>query len=146
MRKVFEFFDNTKKGHITVDDFEITMKKLEHLKNEIEFPNREKIHESFKKYSKNGKYGIDFEEFLEVMRNVELENQAENNDSEMRYFFKQFDRNNDGKITKDELELVMKNLFPNDDINEFDIERMLDEADLDQNGSIDYKGMFFFNF
>ena len=143
MKQVFTFFDSSKKGYITIEDVENTMKKLEYLKNEIEFPNRDKINDSFKKYSKNGKSGLVFEEFLDIMRNVEAENIVERKNDEVRYYFKQFDRNNDGKIDKDELRLVMNKLFPNDDINEFDIDRMLDEADLDQNGTIDYNGMFY---
>jgi calcium-binding protein CML len=139
MKKVFEFFDNSKKGYITIDDIELSIKKLENLKNEIEFPNYDKINESFEKYSKNGRK-LEFDEFLEIMKNVESENRKEKENNEIKHLFKQFDRNNDGKITRDELRAVMTHLFPGDEINEFDIDRMLDEADLDQNGSIDYSG------
>jgi Ca2+-binding EF-hand superfamily protein len=54
--------------------------------------------------------------------------------------FKQFDINVDGKITREELKKVMTSLFPNDNINDDDINNMLNEADFDRNGHIDFKG------
>ncbi len=40
----------------------------------------------------------------------------------MRLLFEQFDKDNDGKITKTELNFVMKNLFPDEVITEKDID------------------------
>lgn len=78
------------------------------------------------------------------MKDVEIGNEIEkeekNRENEMRYIFQQFDRNNDGKISKDELRYLMNKMFPDEEINDFDIDNMLDEADLDQNGIIDYNG------
>lgn len=56
----------------------------------------------------------------------------------MRLIFEQFDKDNDGKITKNELNFVMCNLFPDEEITENDINEMLDAADLDRNGFIDF--------
>jgi hypothetical protein len=79
-----------------------------------------------------------FNEFLQIMSFVTKNNVSD----EVLYFFNQFDSNNDGKISRDELLSVMKRLFPEEEFNEHDIGRMLDEADLDQNGTIDYEGNF----
>lgn len=56
----------------------------------------------------------------------------------MRIMFEQFDKDNDGKITKPELHFVMRNLFPDEVITDRDIDVMLRAADLDQNGFIDF--------
>ena len=58
----------------------------------------------------------------------------------MRLLFEQFDKDNDGKIDKPELNFVMQNLFPEEVITEEDIDDMLRAADLDQNGFIDFDG------
>lgn len=58
----------------------------------------------------------------------------------MKLIFEQFDKDNDGKIAKHELTFVMKNLFPDEEITEKDIDHMLIAADLDNNGFIDFEG------
>lgn len=55
MQKVFEYFDSEKKGYITIEDVERVMQKLQHMRNEIEFPSKENLNESFEKYSKKRK-------------------------------------------------------------------------------------------
>lgn len=60
--------------------------------------------------------------------------------SNMKLIFEQFDKDNDGKITKNELNFVMCNLFPDEVITEQDINDMLRAADLDNNGFIDFEG------
>lgn len=64
----------------------------------------------------------------------------------MRVMFEQFDKDNDGKITKHELNFVMQNLFPDEVITDRDIDDMLRAADLDQNGFIDFDGEFYINY
>lgn len=59
--------------------------------------------------------------------------------SNMKIMFEQFDKDNDGRITKNELNFVMCNLFPDETISEQDINDMLKAADLDNNGYIDFE-------
>jgi hypothetical protein len=58
----------------------------------------------------------------------------------MKLIFEQFDKDNDGKISKQELNFVMCNLFPDEVITENDINEMLIAADLDNNGTIEFEG------
>ena len=63
----------------------------------------------------------------------------------MRIMFEQFDKDNDGKITRPELNFVMRNLFPDEVITDQDISVMLHAADLDRNGFIDFDGKHMIN-
>ena len=65
--------------------------------------------------------------------------------SNMKLIFEQFDKDNDGKISKQELNFVMCNLFPDEVITEQDINEMLIAADLDKNGFIEFEGKILFN-
>lgn len=58
-----------------------------------------------------------------------------------KLMFEQFDKDNDGKITRNELNFVMCNLFPDETITSQDIDEMLHAADLDNNGFIDFEGI-----
>lgn len=60
----------------------------------------------------------------------------------MKLIFDQFDKDHDGKITRNEINFVMSNLFPDEEITEQDINSMLKAADLDNNGFIDFEGNF----
>ena len=117
-------------------------------------------------FSENG--SIEFDEFLEILRCAGSQNTehptskstsvpAKNNTTftettnvsnnvdrtvktNMRVLFEQFDKDNDGRITKTELNFVMKNLFPDEIITDRDLDDMLRAADLDKNGFIDFDG------
>lgn len=160
MRKVFNVFDSDHDGSITIDDVEKVMNSLQHLKNEIEMPSVEQIKVAFDKFDANKNGSIEFEEFLEILRCagqvgedsrltsksskniVQTTNVSNTTDrsvkTNMRVMFEQFDKDNDGKITKHELNFVMQNLFPDEVITDRDIDDMLRAADLDQNGFIDF--------
>ena len=62
--------------------------------------------------------------------------------SNLKLTFEQFDLNKDGRISKKELQEVMRNLFPNESISKKDIRDMFKVADRDNNGYIDLKGIF----
>jgi len=54
------------------------------------------------------------------------------------FFFRVFDKNNDGFITADELQHVMTNL--GEKLSEEEIADMIKEADLDGDGKVSYTG------
>ena len=82
------------------------------------------------KNSSNG--GIDFEEFIELMVK-----HGSNIDEDIAESFKVFDRDGDGLITEDELHITMDNL--GEPMNEVEVKAMIDEADLDGDGKINFK-------
>ena len=57
-------------------------------------------------------------------------------DNELRAAFSVFDKDGDGKITKEELKQVMKTL--GQDPTEEDVQDMINENDVDHDGAIDY--------
>ena len=82
------------------------------------------------KNSSNG--GIDFEEFIEL-----IVKHGSNIDEDIAKSFKVFDRDGDGLITEDELQITMDNL--GEPMNEVEVKAMIDEADLDGDGKINFK-------
>lgn len=62
--------------------------------------------------------------------------QSQDKDEEIIEAFKVFDRDGDGKISKQELYLVMKALGEN--LTEEEIEEMIREADINGDGEIDF--------
>jgi len=76
---------------------------------------------------------IDFDEFLSlVSRQI-------SNDESLREAFRVFDKNNDGYISRSELKKAMANL--NEILTDEEIEEMIEEADLNGDGKINYEGM-----
>lgn len=58
-------------------------------------------------------------------------------EDEMMEAFRVFDTDGDGYITKEELRQVMQQLDP--DMSDKDIDDMMKEADVDNNGKIDFE-------
>ena len=75
---------------------------------------------------------IDFEEFIDLMVK-----HGTNIDVEIAESFKVFDRNGDGLITEDELQITMNNL--GEPMDNVEVKAMIDEADLDGDGKINFK-------
>jgi calmodulin len=65
------------------------------------------------------------------------ENLSEEKIAEFRAAFELFDKDRDGKITTKELGTVMRNLGQNP--TEAELQEMINEVDLDANGTIDFK-------
>ena len=81
---------------------------------------------------KNANGAIDFNEFIEMMIK-----QGTIVDEDTAHAFKVFDRDGDGLITEDELHVTMTNL--GEPMNEVEVKAMIDEADLDGDGKINFK-------
>ena len=89
-----------------------------------------------------GNCQIDFSEFLTMM---EKQNKDHNDpESELMEAFKVFDRNNDGFISAEELALTMRNL--GEKLTDAEVKDMLDAADINKDGKIDYHGKYYLTF
>ncbi|CAH1775337.1 unnamed protein product [Owenia fusiformis] len=80
---------------------------------------------------------ISFDELLELMRVFHsVIDHSTTVAEEMRAAFRVFDKNNDGKITREELKTTMVEL--GEKLTEEEIDAMLKDADLNKDGVIDY--------
>ncbi|RNA25662.1 calmodulin 12 [Brachionus plicatilis] len=137
IRVAFEKFDDNKNGAIEFDEFMNILKSAG--SSQAMSPSGTSQDFSF---SKNGSK---LSQQNSHESNVDYDINKFRNDysdlvmSNMKLIFEQFDKDNDGKITKHELTFVMRNLFPDEEITEQDISHMLKAADLDNNGFIDFE-------
>ena len=89
--------------------------------------------ELMKSADKNDNGTIEFNEFLDVMSSNLEETDLE---QDLRLAFKLFDEDDNGLISESELRKVLSSLQMN--YSDAEIERMVNEADLDGDGSISY--------
>lgn len=126
-KETFSMFDKNGDGTITTAEFGTVMRSLG------QDPTEEYLQATIAKVDANGNGSMEFEEFLELMtEHMEVDESEEN----MRDTFNAFDLNQDGRITGRELKTAMKNL--GNDLTDEDIEKMIKEADLDNDGCVNY--------
>lgn len=86
---------------------------------------------------KDGTGSIDFPEFLMMMA---LKFNTENAEEEVREAFKVFDGDGNGYINRQELSVVMANI--GEKLSPDEIQAMIDEADVDGDGQINYEEFY----
>lgn len=79
---------------------------------------------------------IEWSEFLKMMK--ERKNERELSEEELMGIFKVFDKDSSGFINASELKEVSSKLGRN--MTDEDVKEMIKEADLDQDGKINYEG------
>ena len=126
LKNIFAAFDKHKKGQILYEELKQGLVQLK--SSNI---NEKQIQDLFKNIDvdKNGK--IDYTEFLAAT----LQKQNYLKIERLYEAFCLFDKDNSGKITKDELMKVLKV----DKSQEKEIEKIIKEADKDEDGVINYK-------
>ena len=126
LKDIFTAFDQNKDGQIGFNEFHEGLKKIK--SGEI---NDQIINSYFASIDtdKNGK--IDYTEFLAAC----LEKKIFLKEEKLYEAFSVFDKDQDGKITKDELMSVLK-LEPKDDAY---VKELIKNADKNSDGAIDYK-------
>jgi len=126
-KEAFSLFDKDGDGQITTKELGTVMRSLHQNPTEAEL--REMINE----VDRDGSNTIDFPEFLSMMARKMKDTESE---EEIREAFRVFDKNGDGMISAVELRHVMTNL--GEKLLDEEVDEMLNEAEVDDNGNINY--------
>ena len=127
LKEAFEIFDKDRDGYITTKELGDIMKKLGQTPSEAE------LQDMINEVDIDGNGTIDFKEFLGLMARKMRDSDSE---EELIEAFKVFDRDGNGYITSHELRHIMTNL--GEGLSPEEVEEMIREADLDNDGQIDY--------
>jgi calmodulin len=127
-RIAFNLFDKNSDGAITVQELGSVMRTLGQTPTEAE------LLQIISQVDTDGDGTIDFEEFVELMKNKMKGLDAE---EEIREAFKVFDKNGDGYVEVAELRQVVQGL--GEPLSEADLQEMIKEADADGDGRISYQ-------
>ena len=127
-KAAFELFDKDRNGKITSKELGTVMRGLG------QNPTEEELKQMIREVELDGNGTIDFKEFLCLMVKKMKDTDT---DEELLEAFKVFDRDGNGFITSHELRNIMNSLGEN--LSPEEIEEMIKEADLDNDGQIDYE-------
>merc|ERR1711971_854427 len=100
-------------------------------------PSEAEIQDMVNQVDKDGTGMIDFPEFLSMMS---LKQESENAEDEIREAFQVFDGDGNGFINRQELACVMGNL--GETLTQEEIQGMIDQADIDEDGCINYEEFY----
>jgi calmodulin len=127
-KAAFELFDKDRNGKITSKELGTVMRGLG------QNPTEEELKQMIREVDLDGNGTIDFKEFLCLMVKKMKDTDTE---EELLEAFKVFDRDGNGFITSHELRNIMNSL--GEGLSPEEIEEMIKEADLDNDGQIDYE-------
>jgi len=127
-KEAFNLYDKDGDGTITTSELGTVMRSLGQNPSEAE------LQDIINEVDVDGNGIIDFTEFLEMMAK---KGNHTNSEDELIEAFKVFDKDGNGFITSRELKHVMTNLGEKLTIEE--AEEMINEADLDGDGQINYE-------
>lgn len=126
-RAAFELYDKDRDGAISTKELGAMMRNLG------QNPSEEELKQMIREVDLDGNGTIDFKEFLGLMvRKMK----GTDTEEELLEAFKVFDRDGNGYITSHELRHIMTNL--GEGLTPEEVEEMVKEADLDNDGQIDY--------
>ena len=127
-KEAFKIFDKDKDGYITIKELGEIMKSLGQIPSESE------LHDMVNEVDIDGNGNIDFKEFLGLMARKMRDTDTE---EELIEAFKVFDRDGNGLVSSIELKHVMISL--GEKITDDEVEEMINEADIDGDGFINYE-------
>ncbi|KAF8652894.1 hypothetical protein AX16_004082 [Volvariella volvacea WC 439] len=126
-KEAFALFDKDGDGTITTKELGTVMRSLGQNPSETE------LQTMIGEVDKDKSGSIDFSEFLDMMAAKRSHDEGED---ELKQAFKVFDKDGNGKISRQELKEVMLSL--GEKLTEEEINEMIREADDDGNGEIEY--------
>jgi len=129
LHEAFAMFDEDGDESITAVELGNILKKLG------QSPSNDELKDMINEVDQDGNGKIDFEEFCSMMAKTSKAGNSSNED-ELKEAFKVFDKDGNGKISHEELKTVMESLGEN--LSETEVSNMIQEADLNGDGQIDY--------
>ncbi|ELU10987.1 hypothetical protein CAPTEDRAFT_224462 [Capitella teleta] len=129
-RQAFNMFDKDGDGAISCQELGIVMRSLGIN------PDQTELQDMIQEHDTDGSGQIEFPEFCEMMCK-HLDGDPKDQDEVYREAFKTFDRDGSGRISAEELRQVMRNLGEN--LTADEVEQMIKEADIDEDGEINYQ-------
>mmetsp|Transcript_18294 Transcript_18294/g.23168 ORF Transcript_18294/g.23168 Transcript_18294/m.23168 type:complete len:175 (-) Transcript_18294:29-553(-) len=129
LTSAFKLFDKDDDGNVTTRELGAIMRSLGHPLAENE------LQQIVNEADEDNNGTIELDEFLSMMsRRMNVEDSIED---EIKAVFQQFDKNNDGLISGAELRYVMN--IMGESPTEQDIEKMMEVADRNKDGYIDFE-------
>ena len=128
VKEAFEIFDKNNDGFITLKELSTVMRSSGHNYSMLE------LQDMIKKYDKDDSGTIDYREFVDLMIK---KNKQYDDELELIETFKAFDRNCDGHLSVKELKEVFS--FIGGDLTDREIEELIYQADIDDDGEIDFQ-------
>jgi Ca2+-binding EF-hand superfamily protein len=125
LKEIFKMYDRNNTGNITSRTLKFLLRGLGDNVSE------EEVDTKLKEMDEDGNGTIDFHEFLLYM--LEKINK-QNLCSDIIEIFKIFDREDSGFLTKTEIKIITRGL-----IDDHTIDKFCEEADIDNEGEINYK-------
>ncbi|XP_018653653.1 hypothetical protein Smp_134470 [Schistosoma mansoni] len=132
LREAFILFDVNRDGRITETELESVLGFLG-VKT-----TRDEVRRMIQDADCDGNGTVEFDEFLRMMRRYSQNQRPKSSDDELREAFNVvFDQNGDSVIDFSEIKQTMH--FLGEAVTDDEVRQMIKEADLDKNGSIDFR-------
>lgn len=131
MFPVFKIFDKDGDGTVSISEFTQVLQHLGVTSGEKEARN------IIKRVGRQNSSSMNFEEFLEAIDEATQANDSGHEEQDLRDCFRAFDKNGDGRISFEELELAMKELGEEMSLEE--LQEMMKDGDSDKDGTIDFE-------
>ena len=121
LKDIFDSIDTNKDGTLTPNEVKSALKK---------FMKESEINKIFGGIDTNNSNKIEYSEFISAL----LEKKEFLKKEKLLESFRMLDKDDDGKISKEEIKKVLNN----EDFNEKDLTELISKFDLDNDGLIDY--------
>ena len=132
-KESFDMFDRNKKGKITIDQSTKIIKNFVYPWSKVEAKKR------IASVNSSGDGEVDFEEFVMLMEK-HIHNLS---DDPVLQAFRDFDKNDDGKITNHEFRYILTHVGENK-FSEKEVDDLFKECELNNDGELQYEDFILF--